>query len=55
MSMIKRRQGSHVKGRSYWSQQRDLRLMALTHNIMILWHNDLFYKARHKAFPKRNK
>ncbi len=45
MSMIKRRQGSHVKGRSYWSQQRDLRLMALTHNIMILWHNHLFYRA----------
>ena len=47
MSMIKRRQGSHVKGRSYWSQQRDLRLMALTHNIMILWHNHLFYRATH--------
>lgn len=39
MSMIKRRQGSHVRGNSYWSQCRDLRLMALTHNVMIL----LFY------------
>lgn len=50
MSMIKRRQGSHVKGRTYWSQQRDLRLMVLTHNIMILWHIDLFYGAGHSGF-----
>ena len=39
MSMIKRRQGSNVRGITYHSQCRDLRLMALTHNIMIL----LFY------------
>ena len=50
MSMIKRRQASHVKGRSYWSQQRDLRLMALTHNIMILWHSNLFYRAVRLCF-----
>ncbi|MCG8450368.1 MAG: IS5 family transposase [Pirellulales bacterium] len=36
MSMIKRRQGSHVRGHKYWSQCRELRLLALTHNIMIL-------------------
>jgi hypothetical protein len=36
MSMIKRRQGSHVRGHSYPSQCRDLRLLVLTHNIMIL-------------------
>ena len=36
MSMIKRRQGSHVPARHYQSQCRDLYLMALTHNIMIL-------------------
>jgi len=36
MSMIKRRQGSYVCGTTYHSQCRDLRLMALTHNIMIL-------------------
>ena len=34
--MIKRRQGDHVRGRSYHSQCRDLRLLALTHNVMIL-------------------
>jgi hypothetical protein len=36
MSMIKRRQGAHARGRTYHSQCRDLRLMALTHNILIL-------------------
>jgi len=37
ISMIKRRQGSYVGGRSYHSQCRDLRLLVLTHNIMILF------------------
>jgi hypothetical protein len=36
ISMIKRRQGAHVHARSYHSQCRDLRLLALTHNVMIL-------------------
>jgi hypothetical protein len=39
MSMIKRRQGAHVRATTYHSQCRDLRLMVLTHNVMIL----LFY------------
>jgi hypothetical protein len=39
MSMIKHRQGAHVRAVTYQSQCRDLRLMALTHNVMIL----LFY------------
>lgn len=43
MSMIKRRQGSHACGRSYHSQCRDLRLMALTHNVMILLRVEVFY------------
>lgn len=45
MSMIKRRQGSHVRGHKYWSQCRDLRLIALTHNIMILVLVEVFYRA----------
>jgi len=45
MSMIKRRQGAHARGRSYHSQCRDLRLMVLTHNIMILFWKYLFYRA----------
>ncbi len=45
MSMIKRRQGAHVRGRTYHSQCRDLRLMVLTHNVMILYWQYLFYRA----------
>ena len=45
MSMLKRRQGAFVRGRSYHSQCRDLHLMALTHNIMILWCRTVFYRA----------
>jgi hypothetical protein len=37
VSMIKRRQGAHVRGRSHHARCRDLRLLALTHNVMILW------------------
>jgi hypothetical protein len=36
VSMIKRRLGSSLSGRNYWSRRRDLMLMVLTHNIMIL-------------------
>ena len=35
-SMIKRNLGSSLRGRSYWSQCRDMMLMALVHNITIL-------------------
>ena len=47
MSMIKRRQGAHVGGRSYHSQCRDLRLLVLAHNIMILVVVQVFYRAGH--------
>ena len=50
MSMIKRRQGSHVHGRSYHSQCRDLRLIALTHNLMILICIEVFYRAGMSPF-----
>ena len=36
MSMMKRRQGVATAGRSYQARCRDLRLMTVTHNIMIL-------------------
>jgi hypothetical protein len=45
ISMIKRRQGSCVRGVGYWSQCRDLRLMALTHNLLILVWLKVFYRA----------
>jgi hypothetical protein len=34
-SMLKRRLGSYVRGHSYWSQCRDLMLLAITYNIML--------------------
>jgi len=45
ISMIKRRQGAHVHGRSYHGQCRDLRLLVLTHNVMILVVVQVFYRA----------
>ena len=51
VSMIKRRLGSATTGRSYWSRRRDLMLIVLTHNIMILLPFELirrievFYRA----------
>jgi hypothetical protein len=36
MSMIKRRQGDATSGRSHHSRRRDMMLMAITHNVMIL-------------------
>lgn len=49
MSMIKRRLGPATTGRSYWSRRRDLLLMTLTHNIMILWRIKVFYRAGRKS------
>ena len=46
MSMIKRRQGSYCKGKSYWSRCRELNLMVLTHNIMILLPMVAFLQSR---------
>jgi hypothetical protein len=37
LSMIKRRSATAVQGRSYWSQCRELWLLAITHNLMILY------------------
>lgn len=36
MSMLKRRQGDATSGRSHHSRRRDMMLMAITHNVMIL-------------------
>ena len=37
MSMIKRRLEAFIRGRTAWSQRRELRLKVLTHNVMILF------------------
>jgi hypothetical protein len=56
VSMIKRRLGSSLSGRSYWSRRRDLMLMVLTHNIMILLpfefiqRIEVFYRAAASPF-----
>ncbi|UCD49554.1 MAG: IS5 family transposase [Phycisphaerales bacterium] len=45
-SMIKRNQGDVLRARAYWSQNREMLLKVLTHNIgIILLINELFYKA----------
>ena len=36
-SMIKRRLGCALNARTYWSQCRQMRLMAITHNVMVLY------------------
>ncbi len=36
-SMIKRLQGSALRARNYWTQQREIVLRILTHNVMIIW------------------
>ncbi len=45
MSMIKRRLEAFIRGRTAWSQRRELRLKVLTHNVMILIRIEVFYRA----------
>jgi hypothetical protein len=49
-SMLKRNLGSWVRGRSYWSQCRELMLKVITHNVMILYLR-VFYGAIPGEFP----
>jgi Transposase DDE domain len=49
-SMFKRRLGSTVNGRSYWSQCRDLLLMAITYNIMLI---SAFFQVFYRAAMSR--
>ncbi len=48
--MIKRRQANCVRGHSYHTQCRELRLLALTHNVMILVIIEVFYRASRDPF-----
>src|SRR5690348_6462889 len=50
-SMIKRRLGSALRARSYWSQCREIILRVITHNIMIVARIRVFYRARDARFP----
>jgi hypothetical protein len=44
-SMIKRRLGSVLRARSYWSQCREIILRVITHNVMIVVRIRVFYRA----------
>jgi hypothetical protein len=45
VSIIKRRLGTRFRARSRGGQVRELALVVLTHNLMILWCSVLFYRA----------
>jgi hypothetical protein len=51
MSMIKRNQGDCLSAKTYWSQNREMMLRVLTHNIgIILFVKELFYRAYRVPF-----
>ena len=49
-SMIKRRLGSALRARSYWSQCREVILRVITHNVMIVIRVRVFYRACQEPF-----
>jgi hypothetical protein len=49
-SMIKRRLGSALRARGYWSQCRETVLRVITHNVMIVIWIRVFYRARLTQF-----
>jgi hypothetical protein len=49
-SMIKRRLGSALRARSYWSQCREIILRIITHNVMIVLCVRVFYRAVQTSF-----
>ena len=51
MSMIKRNQGECLSSKTYWSQNREMMLRVLTHNIgIILFVKELFYRANQSYY-----
>jgi transposase len=53
-SMIKRRQGESVSARTAANQRRELRLMVITHNLMISLLAWVFYRAASFPFQPKN-
>lgn len=49
-SMIKRNLGCAIHARSYWPQCRELLLLAITHNVMIVMIAKVFYRAMPSCF-----
>jgi hypothetical protein len=50
ISMIKRRLATAVHGRTYWSQCREFWLLAITHNVMILYAFAGFLQSKPDSF-----
>jgi hypothetical protein len=50
ISMIKRCLASIVRGHTYWSQCRELLLLAITHNIMLIYIHAGFLQSRSGVF-----
>jgi Transposase DDE domain len=51
-SMIKRRLGSALRARKYWSQCREIILRVITHNVMIVISIRVFYRAWVSRFSR---
>jgi len=49
-SMVKRRLGSALRARGYWSQCREIILRVITHNVMIVARIRVFYRACQEPF-----
>ena len=45
MFMLKRHQGAALTARTYHTRRREMGLLAITHNIMIVLPEELFYRA----------
>ena len=52
MFMIKQHQGAALTARTYQTRRREMGLMAITHNIMIVLLAELFYRADRTVFRK---
>ena len=50
-SMIKRRLGSALRARTYWSQCREIILRVITHNVMVVIRVRVFYRAILTPYP----
>jgi hypothetical protein len=51
-SMLKRRLAHSVQGRSYWSQCREMLLIAISYNIMLLYAAAAFLQSRTHLFSR---
>ena len=54
-SMIKRRLGSALRARNYWSQCREIILRIITHNVMIVARIRVFYRAGQTSNRRRGR